>query len=58
MKFEFNLTTVLALVVGLATLVAGYAQGFLAQHPDVMAVVLAVQQIIAAFLPPLRTARE
>jgi hypothetical protein len=48
---KLNLSTALSLLVGLAMLAAAYVSGFLKDHPDLTAVLVAVEQILSAFLP-------
>lgn len=47
----WNVKTIVALVVSLATLAASYASGFFAAHPDVTAALVGVEQILSALLP-------
>lgn len=53
-----NLKTLLSLLVSLASVLAAYVTGFLAQHPDLSAVLVAVQQILGHFLPSLLTPKS
>lgn len=55
---KFNLATVLALLVGLASLLAQYATGFLQSHPDVSAVLQAVVTVLVGWLPALKKSAE
>lgn len=48
---KLSLSTILGLLVALAGLAAGYASGFLTAHPDITAVLVALEQIVSAFLP-------
>lgn len=50
---KLNITTLLSLLVALAGIATAYMTGFLEHHPDVMAVFVAVEQIISAWLPKL-----
>lgn len=50
---KLNLATVLSLLVALGGLLAAYMTGFLKSHPDVTAVLIAIEQILSAWLPKI-----
>lgn len=52
---KFNVATVVWLLVGLASLVAAYFQGWVASHPDLLTALAGLYSALGSLLGPLAT---